>query len=123
MTGVDEKRLREALLRHLARQAPGEPMGEMAREVLAGRMTMAAAVGSLAYGEHFAAAAVEGAQLMRSLSPAELAEVNQTLAVAASILDPPVSPVPPQPQHQSQRRRPDSDDDWDESVTSPWDQS
>lgn len=119
MTGVDERRLREALLRHLVRQAPDGPMGEMAQEVLAGRMTMAAAAGSLAYGEHFAAAAAEGTQLMRSLSPAELETANQTLAVAASILDPPVSPVPPRPR----RSGPDVDSEWDESVTSPWDQS
>ncbi|GHH41605.1 hypothetical protein [Lentzea cavernae] len=116
MTGVDERRLREALLRHVVRSAPGQPAGEMAQEVLSGRMTMAAAAGSLAYRDLFAAAAAEGEQVMRSISPQELAEAQQTLAVAASILDPPVLPEPVRP-------RLPLDDEWDDSVTSPWDES
>lgn len=116
--GVDEQRLREALLRHLVRSEAAGPISEMAREVLAGRMTAAGAAGSLAYGEHLTAAAAEGAQLMRSRPPEELAEAQQTLGIAASILDPPVPVDPP-----VRPGRPDDDDGWDESVTSPWDES
>ncbi|MFJ5991567.1 hypothetical protein [Lentzea sp. NPDC092896] len=117
MTGVDEPRLREAVLRNLVRSAPGQPMAEMAQEVLSGRMTMGAAVGSLAYRDSFATAAAEAPQLMRTVSPAELAEAEKTLVVAASLLDPPVLPEPVRP------RRSFEDEEWDASVTSPWDES
>jgi len=116
VTGVDGDRLREALLRHLVRTAPGQPMSEMAQEVLSGRMTMSTAVGSLAYRDLFATAAAESEHVMRSISPEELAEGRQTLVVAASILDPPVLPQPVRP-------RLPLDDEWDDSVTSPWDES
>lgn len=114
MTGVDEPRLREAVLRNLVRSAPGQPMAEMAQEVLSGRMTMGAAVGSLAYGDMFAAAAAEAPQVLQSISPAEFAEAEKTLVVAASLLDPPVLPEP---------ARPVFEEEWDDSVTSPWDES
>lgn len=121
MTGVDEPRLREALLRHLVRSAPDGPLAEMAQEVLAqevlaGRMTLARAAGSLAYGDLFAAAATDAENVMRSISPAELAEAQRTLPVAASLLDPPVPPEPVRP-------RPSFEEEWDDSVISPWEES
>ncbi|WP_330275737.1 hypothetical protein OG205_08745 [Lentzea sp. NBC_00516] len=116
MSDVDGPRLREAMLRHLVRSAPGQPVSEMAQEVLSGRMTMSAAAGSLAYRDLFATAAAEAPQLLQTVSPAELAEAEQTLAVAATLLDPPVLPEPVRP-------RPAFEDEWDDSVTSPWDES
>ncbi|WP_434453509.1 hypothetical protein [Lentzea sp. E54] len=41
---------------------------------------------------------------------------GHAVAVTASILDPPLLPDAPRP-------RQDLDDEWDDSVTSPWDQS
>lgn len=116
MSDVDEPRLRQALLRHLVRSAPDPQVGEMAREVLSGRMTMGQAAGSLAYRDLFAQAEAESAQVVRSISPDEFAEAQQTLGVAASLLDPPVPPEPVRP-------RPAFEEEWDDSVTSPWDES
>ncbi|MET9226023.1 hypothetical protein [Lentzea sp. NPDC003310] len=116
MSDVDEPRLRQALLRHLVRSSPDPQVSEMAREVLSGRMTVSEAAGSLAYRDVFAAAAARSDQVLRSISPEEFAEAQQTLPVAASLLDPPVLPEPV-------RARVVFEEEWDDSVTSPWDES
>jgi hypothetical protein len=57
-----------AVLRVIAAQSPNQPLGEMAREVLSGRLTLREAASGPAYAEHFALA-YEQAQLDPAPSP------------------------------------------------------
>ncbi|MEU4805732.1 hypothetical protein [Actinosynnema sp. NPDC023587] len=115
MTGPLPDRLGQALLRSLARHPPSAAVGEMAREVLSGRMTLHEATRSLAYAETFAAAARDIRPALDSLSPEEHRQARESADAIADLLDPPEPPPPPKA-----RRRP-VEDDWDETCTSPWD--
>ncbi|MFD4638066.1 hypothetical protein ACFWN2_12170 [Lentzea sp. NPDC058436] len=107
---MDEKRVLQSVLRLLSGGGQRDPAAEMAREVLAGRMSLRDAGNSLAYGEMFTQAISDGVATVESTSPEQRAEAVGALAGAAAVLDPP------------QARRPAPvEDDWDESVTSPWD--
>ncbi|MCX2948949.1 hypothetical protein [Lentzea sp. NEAU-D7] len=114
---MDEKRALQSVLRLLSSGGRRDPAAEMAREVLSRRMTLREAGNSLAYGEMFTQAVTDAAATMESTSPQQRAEAEAALAHAADVLDPPAAPpvLPPR------RRTPAEDDDWDESVTSPWD--
>ncbi|MCS7477713.1 hypothetical protein ACFFQW_26275 [Umezawaea endophytica] len=114
MSGPVEDRLGQAVLRSLARRPPSDVMGEMAREVLSGRMTLHDATRSLAYSEAFAVAARDVVPTLAGLSAEERRAAEDLGDRAADLLDPPDQPP------QKPRRAP-VEDDWDESHTSPWD--
>ncbi|MFJ8962481.1 hypothetical protein ACIRG5_24130 [Lentzea sp. NPDC102401] len=113
---MDEKRALQSVLRLLSGGGRRDPAAEMAREVLSGRMTLREAGNSLAYGEMFTQAVADAAATMEATTPQQRAEAQAALAHAADVLDP-----PPTPPVAPTRRRAPVDDDWDESVTSPWD--
>lgn len=107
---VDEQRVLRSVLRLLSGGAPRDPAAEMAREVLSGRMSLRDAGNSAAYGEMITQAVADAVATVEAASPEQRAEAEAALAGAASVLDPP-----------PERPRAPADDDWDESVTSPWD--
>jgi hypothetical protein len=53
---MDLEPVNRAVLRVVAAQSPNQPLGEMAREVLSGRLTLREAASGPAYAEHFAQA-------------------------------------------------------------------
>lgn len=109
-------RLGTAVLRALTNLPPSDPMGEMAREVLSGRMTFSQAMRSAAYSESFAVAAQDAVRTLEALTPEERKAAEDMGADgAADLLDPPRPPPTPAP------RRAPVEDDQDESFTSPWD--
>lgn len=114
---VDEKRVLQSVLRLLADGGQRDPAAEMAREVLSGRMSLQQAGNSLAYGELLAQTASDAMATMDSTSPQQRAEAEALLSRAADILDPPPAEQP------TPRARPCDpvEDDWDESLASPWD--
>jgi hypothetical protein len=69
MSGHD--RLGVAVLRFLARRPPSDVMGEMAREVLTGRMTLHEVMRSSAYSEEFTEAAQEAVRALDAMTPEE----------------------------------------------------
>ena len=117
MSGHD--RLGVAVLRFLARRPPSDVMGEMAREVLSGRMTLHEVMRSSAYSEVLTEAAQEAVRALDAMTPEErrAAEAMDEHA-AADVLDP---PPPPPPRPMPAPRRTPVADDWDESYASPWD--
>lgn len=109
-------RLGEAVLRAVAKLPPSDAMGEMAREVLSGRMTMQEAMRSGAYSEAFAAASQDAVRTLDAMTPEERRAAGELGERAADLLDPP-PPPPPKPAP----NRPPAADDWDEPFTYPWD--
>jgi hypothetical protein len=112
MTGSLD-RLGVAVLRYLAKERPSDPMGEMAREVLSGRMTMPEAMSGAAYAEAFTVAAQEAVRTLDAMTPEELRELAASGEQAIDILDPPPDP-PARPSRASVEDR-------EELFTSPWD--
>lgn len=121
MSGHD--RLGVAVLRFLAGRPPSDVMGEMAREVLTGRMTLHQVMRSSAYSEAFTVAAHEAVRALDAMTPAERRATElMGERAAADILDPPPPPLPPPPPRSvPAARRAQIEDDWDESFASPWD--
>lgn len=110
----EHDRLGVAVLRSLAMRPPSDVMGEMAREVLTGRMTLHEVMRNSAYSQAFTESAADALRTWDAMTPEErrAAEAVGERAVA-DILDPP--PPAPEP------RRVPEDHDWDEAFTSPWD--
>lgn len=120
MSGHD--RLGVAVLRSLAGRPASDAMGEMAREVLSGRMTLHQVMRSSAYSETLTEAAQEALRDWDAMTPEERRSAERMgEQVAADALETP--PPPPAPSIPVSRRAlMDDDDGWDESFASPWDE-
>ena len=110
----DHDRLGVAVLRMLAARPASDVMGEMAREVLSGRMTLHEVMCGSAYSEALTEAAAEATRALDAMTPEErrAAEAMGEHGVA-DVLDPPPPPAP---------RPAPVESEWDEAVTSPWDE-
>ncbi|MGW6929056.1 hypothetical protein ACWGE0_03265 [Lentzea sp. NPDC054927] len=119
----DHDRLGVAVLRTLARRPPSDVMGEMAREVLSGRMTLHEVMRGSAYSEALTEAAKEAVRALDAMTPEErrAAETMGEHAVA-DIIDPPPPPPAPAPEPEPGPSRAPLDNDWDEAFASPWDE-
>jgi hypothetical protein len=115
----DHDRLGVAVLRLVARRPPSDAMGEMAREVLSGRMTLPEVMRGSAYSQALTEASEEAVRALNAMTPEErrAAEAMGEHA-AADLLDPPPPPPAPAPPP----RRALVDNDWDEAFASPWDE-
>ena len=104
------------ILNELAKRRRSDPLGELAREVLAGRLSIRDAGLSSAYAEPLGAAMDNGMRHLEALGPAERAALDEEAgrlheAVRESLEDPAPQPSP-NPVRRT--RRDDSDDDWNE---------
>lgn len=104
------------ILNELAKRRRSDPLGELAREVLAGRLSIRDAGLGSAYAEPLGEAMDNGIRHLEALGPTERAALDEQVgrldeAVRESMEDK-ASPPPPSPVRRT--RRDDSDDDWNE---------
>jgi hypothetical protein len=105
------------ILDELTKRRRSDPLGELAREVLAGRLSIRDAGLGSAYAEPLGAAADNGIRHLEALGPAERAALEEKAsllgaAVRESLED--QAPAPPSNPVRRTRRVESDDDDWNE---------